>query len=133
MFYYLYMLEDLYSRRIVGWRVLDHESAEQAAALVENTCTELGVNSNALHLHSDNGGPMKGATMLATLQRLGVVASFSRPRVSDDNPFPEALFRTLKYRPGFPNRPFHDIDEARRTADPNSRTSHDVRGGGVTQ
>lgn len=55
---------------------------------------------------------MKGATMLATLQRLGVVASFSRPRVSDDNPYSEALFRTLKYRPGFPNRPFRDIDEA---------------------
>lgn len=113
-FHYLYLVEDLYSRRIVGWRVLDHESAEQAARLIEDTCRELGVDSSGLHLHSDNGGPMKGATMLSTLQRLGVVASFSRPRVSDDNPFPEALFRTLKYRPGFPSRPFHDIEEARQ-------------------
>jgi putative transposase len=109
----LYLLEDLYSRRIVGWQVLDHESADDAGRLVERTCLEQDVDSSKLHLHSDNGGPMKGATMLATLQRLGVVASFSRPRVSDDNPFPEALFRTLKYRPGFPNRPFRDIDEAR--------------------
>lgn len=113
-FYYLYLLEDLYSRRIVGWQVLDAESAEAAALLVERTCIELDVDSMGLHLHSDNGGPMKGATMLATLQRLGVVASFSRPRVSDDNPFPESLFRTLKYRPGFPNRPFRDIEEARQ-------------------
>jgi putative transposase len=113
-FYYLYLLEDLYSRRIVGWEVLENESADEAGRLVERTCSELDVDSSKLHLHSDNGGPMKGATMLATLQRLGVVASFSRPRVSDDNPFPEALFRTLKYRPGFPSRPFRDIDEARR-------------------
>ena len=113
-FFYLYLLEDLYSRRIVGWQVLDCESAEAAALLVERTCAELNVDSSKLHLHSDNGGPMKGATMLATLQRLGVVASFSRPRVSDDNPFPESLFRTLKYRPGFPNRPFRDIEEARQ-------------------
>ena len=112
-FYYLYMLEDLYSRRIVGWEVLDHESAEEAGRLMERTCRELAVDSSKLHLHSDNGGPMKGATMLATLQRLGVVASFSRPRVSDDNAYVEALFRTLKYRPGFPNRPFRDINEAR--------------------
>jgi putative transposase len=113
-FYYLYLLEDLYSRRIVGWQVLDAESAEAAALLVERTCAALDVDASKLHLHSDNGGPMKGATMLATLQRLGVVASFSRPRVSDDNPFPESLFRTLKYRPGFPNRPFRDIEEARQ-------------------
>jgi transposase InsO family protein len=113
-FYYLYLLEDLYSRRIVGWQVLEHESAEDAAGLVERACKELEVDSSQLHLHSDNGGPMKGATMLATLQRLGVVASFSRPRVSDDNPFPESLFRTLKYRPGFPSRPFRDIEEARQ-------------------
>ena len=78
-FYYLYLLEDLYSRRIVGWEVLENESADEAGRLVERTCSELDVDSSKLHLHSDNGGPMKGATMLATLQRLGVVASFSRP------------------------------------------------------
>jgi putative transposase len=111
-FYYLYMLEDLYSRRIIGRDVLEQESAGEAGRLVERTCNEHEVDSSKLHLHSDNGGPMKGATMLATLQRLDVVASFSRPRVSDDKPYAEALFRTLKYRPGFPNRPFRDIEEA---------------------
>lgn len=112
-FFYLYLVEDVYSRRIVGWEVREEESADAAAKLMERTCKALAVDCKRLHLHSDNGGPMKGATMLATLQRLGVVASFSRPRVSDDNPYSEALFRTLKYRPGFPNRPFHDIQEAR--------------------
>jgi len=112
-FYYLYLVEDLFTRRIVGFRVHENESAEEAAKLVESTCRELAVNSWNLHLHSDNGGPMKGATMLATLQRLGVVASFSRPRVSDDNPFAESLFRTMKYRPGFPRHPFSGIEQAR--------------------
>jgi len=112
-FFYLYLVEDVYSRSIVGWEVHEQESAEAAAKLIERSCNKHDVDCGQLHLHSDNGGPMKGATMLATLQRLGVVASFSRPRVSDDNPYSEALFRTLKYRPGFPNRPFRDIDEAR--------------------
>jgi putative transposase len=112
-FFYLYLVEDLYSRSIVGWEVHEQESADAAAKLIERACNEHDVARGKLHLHSDNGGPMKGATMLATLQRLGVVASFSRPRVSDDNPYSEALFRTLKYRPRFPNRPFRDIDEAR--------------------
>lgn len=112
-FFYLYLIEDVYSRSIVGWAVLEEESADAAAKLMERTCKAIDVDCEGLHLHSDNGGPMKGATMLATLQRLGVVASFSRPRVSDDNPYSEALFRTLKYRPGFPNRPFRDIQEAR--------------------
>lgn len=66
-----------------------------------------------LVLHADNGGPMKGSTMLTTLHRLGVLASFSRPRVSDDNPYAEALFRTLKYRPGYPREPFETLDAAR--------------------
>ena len=69
--------------------------------------------SSMLVLHSDNGGPMKGATMLATLDRLGVTASFSRPRVSDDNPFSESLFRTLKYRPEYPEGPFASLEHAR--------------------
>lgn len=112
-FFYLYLIEDLYSRRIVGWEVHDEESAEASSKLVQRACQRHDVDGKRLHLHSDNGGPMKGATMLATLQRLGVVASFSRPRVSDDNPYSESLFRTLKYRPGFPNRPFRDIGEAR--------------------
>lgn len=112
-FYYLYMIEDLFSRRIVGWEVHEQEASDLASELVQATCTALNVDGKKLHLHSDNGRPMKGATMLATLQRLGVVASFSRPRVSDDNPFAEALFRTMKYKPGYPNKPFESIDAAR--------------------
>lgn len=113
VYYYLYLIIDVYSRKIVGWDVHLEEAAEHAACLVENATTREGVNRDQLVLHADNGGPMKGSTMLATLQRLGVVASFSRPSVSDDNPFAEALFRTLKYRPGYPRTPFATIEEAR--------------------
>jgi transposase InsO family protein len=72
-----------------------------------------GANAARLVVHADNGGPMKAATLLATLQRLGVVTSFSRPNVSDDNPFSEALFGTMKGRPGFPRKPFETIEQAR--------------------
>ena len=68
--------------------------------------------TDVLVLHSDNGGPMKGATMLATMDRLGITPSFSRPRVSDDNPFSESCFRTLKYRPEYPDQPFASIEAA---------------------
>lgn len=113
-FYYLYMVEDVWSRKIVGWEVHAVESMDLASALIERTCAELGVDPEGLTLHSDNGGPMKGSTMLATLQRLGIVPSFSRPHVSDDNPFSEALFRTLKYRPEYPRKPFQSLEEARK-------------------
>jgi transposase InsO family protein len=112
-FYYLYMVEDIWSRKIVGWEVHDEESMEKAATLIDRTAARLGIAKGRLVLHSDNGGPMKGSTMLATLQRLGIVPSFSRPRVSDDNPYSESLFRTMKYRPGYPRRPFASLDEAR--------------------
>ena len=113
MFFYLYIIMDVWSRKIVGWDVQAMESMEWASLLVDRSCRQLGVDPEGLILHSDNGGPMKGSTMLATLQRLGIVASFSRPRVSDDNPYSEALFRTLKYRPEYPRRPFANIEEAR--------------------
>ncbi len=112
-FYYLYMVVDVWSRKVVGWALHDEESMDLAALLIREICARTGVDVTGLVLHSDNGGPMKGSTMLATLQRLGVVASFSRPHVSDDNPFSEALFRTLKYRPGYPRRPFDSIEQAR--------------------
>ena len=112
-FYYLYLVLDIWSRKVVGWEVHEEESMDYASALVEKTCAAEGVSRGELVLHSDNGGPMKGATMLATLQRLGIAASFSRPRVSDDNAICEAIFRTLKYRPGFPRKPFSSLDEAR--------------------
>ena len=102
----MYMVIDVYCRKIVGWAVEAEECATRAARLIADTTAAEKVDRDQLVLHADNGGPMKGSTMLVTLQRLGVVASFSRPSVSDDNPFAEALFRTLKYRPGYPRKPF---------------------------
>jgi putative transposase len=115
-FFYLYLFMDVWSRKIVAAEVYLNESAEYSAQLFADTCCEYRVDPNSLALHSDNGSPMKGSTMLATLQNLGVVPSFSRPRVSDDNPYSEALFRTLKYRPEYPSRPFSSLDEAREWA-----------------
>lgn len=112
-FYYLYLFMDVWSRKIVGYRVETYESAELAAQLAHDICLAEGIQPGQVALHSDNGGPMKGATMLATLQALGVCASFSRPNVSNDNPFSESLFRTLKYRPGYPSRPFESVEAAR--------------------
>jgi transposase InsO family protein len=112
-FYYLYLVLDVWSRKIVAWCVHEVECAELAGALVTEACAAERVDPGTLALHSDNGGPMKGATMLATLQRLGIAASFSRPRVSDDNAICEAIFRTLKYRPGYPRKPFASLEEAR--------------------
>jgi putative transposase len=111
--YYLYLFEDVWSRMIVGWAVLENESTEQAAALLHSTCEHHQVNPEGLALHSDNGGPMKGATMLATMQRLGIVASFSRPQTSDDNAFIESLFRTAKYRPSYPSGGFASLEAAK--------------------
>lgn len=112
-FYYLYLFVDVWSRKIVGWDVLEEESNEAAAELFCRICADEGVDPNGLVLHSDNGGPMKGATMLATLQKLGVVPSFSRPNVSDDNPYSEALFRTAKQHPSYPSGPFESLEAAR--------------------
>jgi transposase InsO family protein len=111
-FYYLYLVVDIFSRMIVGWAVHEKESSELASALISEACLKHGVDPEKLILHSDNGGPMKGATMLATLQWLGIVPSFSRPSVSDDNAFSEALFRTLKYRPEYPSTPFENLKAA---------------------
>lgn len=112
-YFFLYMIMDVYSRMIVGSEVYSCESSEYASALIVDSARRQKVNKNQLTLHSDNGGPMKGATMLATLQHLGVVPSFSRPKVSDDNPFSESLFKTLKYRPSYPDGAFASISEAR--------------------
>ena len=113
-FFYLYMVEDVWSRVILGWEVHDVESAELAAQLIE-LIRQQHPDQDLVGwiLHSDNGGPMKGATMLATLQRLGVVTSFSRPQVSDDSPFIESLFRTLKYWPEYSVSGFSSVETAR--------------------
>ena len=114
LYYYLYLILDIYSRKIVGFSVHEQESSEHASHLITQACLDENVEQSQLVLHSDNGGPMKGATMLVTLEKLGVIPSFSRPSVSDDNPYSEALFRTLKYHPTFPllSR-FATIEEAR--------------------
>jgi transposase InsO family protein len=113
-FFYLYLIIDLFSRKIVGWEVFERESSEHAASVFHKAHLREGVQGRDLVLHADNGAPMKGATMLATLQRLGVVPSFSRPSVSNDNPFSEALFKTLKYSPAFPSKPFETLEAARQ-------------------
>jgi transposase InsO family protein len=114
--YYLYMTLDVWSRKIVGFDVHATECATHAARMMAAACEAEGVGRGALVLHSDNGGPMKGTTMLAKLQELGVAASFSRPSVSNDNPFSESAFRTAKYRPEYPVRPFESVESARAWA-----------------
>lgn len=112
VFWYLYLVMDIWSRRIMGWAVHPTQHETHAAALFTQVCQQRALNPEGLVLHADNGGPMKGATMVGTLERLGVIPSFSRPRVSDDNPYSEALFRTLKYCPAFPTQPFADVAAA---------------------
>ncbi len=112
-FYYLYLVLDIWSRKIVGWAIHEQESSEHGAQLIEQTASALGISSDRLALHSDNGSPMKASTMLAKLKQLGIAASFSRPHTSNDNPYSESLFRTLKYRPSYPRRPFETIEAAR--------------------
>ena len=116
-FFYLYLIMDVWSRKIVASTVYLKESNDYSARLFLKTCLSLDVDPEGLVLHSDNGGPMKGATMLATLQHLGVVPSFSRPQVSDDNPYSESLFRTMKYRPGYPSQPFSSLAAAQTWVD----------------
>lgn len=110
-FYYLYMFVDIWSRMITGWEVLEFESGESAAKLMFKICNIHGINKEQLILHSDNGSPMKSATMYATLSKLGVTPSFSRPNVSDDNAYSESLFKTLKYSAGYPKF-FRTIEDA---------------------
>lgn len=112
-YFYLYMIMDVFSRMIVGYEIYLSESSDYASALIADVTRKQNILAGDLVLHSDNGGPMKGATMLATLQKLGVIPSFSRPKVSDDNPFSESLFKTLKYRPSYPDGAFASLIEAR--------------------
>lgn len=111
-FLHLYLVIDIWSRRIMGWQVADVESAVIAAELITQICCDGNIDPQGLVLHSDNGAAMRGNSMIATLHWLGVVPSFSRPHVSDDNPYSEALFRTLKHTPAYPRLPFADITTA---------------------
>lgn len=114
MYFYLYLFMDIFSRKIVGWQVYDAESSELAGEVMRDICARENIAPNQVVLHSDNGSPMKGATMLATLQALGVMPSFSRPSVSNDNPYSESLFRTMKYCPAYPQEAFENLLAARQ-------------------
>ena len=110
LFFYAYIFIDIFTRDIVGWEVSDIESDEVSSAMIRRMSREH--NLEYLNLHSDRGNPMKGATMLMTMYSLGVIPSLSRPRVSDDNPYSEALFRTVKYHRSYPGH-FNCIEDAR--------------------
>lgn len=116
--FYLYLILDLYSRKIVGFEVHESDSADHAAHLVKRTALAEGIHAAAARpvLHGDNGATLKATTVLAMLHWLGIKPSYSRPRVSDDNAYAEALFRTAKYRPEFPAEGFEDLDAARTWA-----------------
>lgn len=113
VYYYLYLIIDLYSRKVVGWEVYAVESSENASELVNKaSCRENIPANETLVLHSDNGSPMKGSSLQATLHNLKINRSFSRPRVSNDNAFVESFFRTCKYRPDYPYKGFAVIADA---------------------
>ncbi len=114
--FYLYLILDLYSRKVVGWEVHAEDASDHACHLVRRTALAEGIalRENKPVLHGDNGATLKATTVLAMLNWLGVKPSYSRPRVSDDNAHVEALFRTAKYRPEFPSRGFADLEAARQ-------------------
>ncbi len=112
---YLYLVIDVWSRKVVGWDVADREEAQIAADLVSRACLRERISKGRrqpLILHDDTGNAMRAATLESRLEELGVLRSFSRPRVSNDNPYSESLFHTLKYRPDYPRRPFQSMEEA---------------------
>lgn len=111
--YYLYMIEDIYSRKIVGYEVYDRECGELAAQLLQRTILREQCFNQPLVLHSDNGAPMKSLTFKAKMEELHITSSYSRPRVSNDNPYVESLFRTLKYVPNWPSKGFEDLAASR--------------------
>jgi len=112
-YYYLYLIEDIYSRKIVGWEVHEQESGELAAHLLQRTVMREQCFKQPLVLHSDNGAPMKSVTLKAKMEELCITGSHSRPRVSNDNPYSESLFRTMKYCPQWPSEGFKDLQAVR--------------------
>ena len=112
---YLYLVVDVWSRKVVAWDIAEREEAQVAADLISRACIRERISKRRqkrLILHADNGAAMRAATLEVRLEELGVLRSFSRPRVSNDNPYSEALFRTAKYRPDYPSRPFAGKEEA---------------------
>ncbi|MBB4823645.1 transposase InsO family protein [Sporosarcina luteola] len=114
MYYRLYLILDLFSRKVVGWEVWETEESKYAKSLIKKSVINEKIQGRPLVLHSDNGSPMKASTFLSLLEKLGIHSSFSRPRVSNDNPYSEAMFRTLKYRPDYPHKGFETLEQARQ-------------------
>jgi putative transposase len=112
LYFSLYVILDLFSRYVVGWMVAAHESAQLAERLIAATCRKQGIAPQQVTIHADRGAPMRSKVAAELFVDLGIAASYSRPRVSNDNPFSEAQFRTFKYRPEFPDR-FGSIQDAR--------------------
>lgn len=112
-FYYLYLIVDIYSRKIVGAEVFEAENMVNSSTVIQRAVLREQCLHQPLVLHADNGSAMKGSTLQVTLEKLGITASHSRPRVSNDNAFSEALFRTCKYRPGYPPDGFASLQDAR--------------------
>ena len=104
---------DIYSRKIVGFEVYELESARYAEEVIKRACNNEKIQRHQISLHSDNGSPMKASTFLSTLRQLGITPSYSRPSVSNDNPYSEALFKTTKYCKHYPKKPFKGLEEAR--------------------
>ena len=115
LYYYLYVLLDVYSRYVPGWLLAECESAELADELIATTCEKQGIVRAQLTVHADNGGPMVAQTLTQLFSDLGITPSHSRPHVPDDNPYSEAQFKTMKYRPDYPAR-FGSAPDARRWA-----------------
>lgn len=113
MFYYLYMIVDIYSRKIVGYEVHECENGEYASALLERTYWREKILNKPLVLHSDNGAPMKSLTMKSKMESLNVTSSYNRPRVSNDNPYSESLFKTVKYHHSWPKEGFNSLSATR--------------------
>lgn len=111
-YFHLYVIIDIFSRKVVGWMVADHESAALAKVLIEATIKKEGIMAGQLTIHADRGSSMKSKDVALLLSDLGVTKTHSRPHVSNDNPFSEAQFKTLKYRPDFPER-FGSLEDAR--------------------
>ena len=112
LYFSLYVVLDIFSRYVVGWLVAEREDGELAGRLIAESCAKQGVAPGALTVHSDRGSPMKAKPLVRLLAELGVGRSLSRPRVSNDNPFSESQFKTLKYCPAFPER-FGSLHDAR--------------------
>ena len=112
--FYLYLIQDLYSREVVGWEIHEADDADHAVSLLKRTALVEGIHalSDKPVLHGDNGSTLKATTVLAMLHWLGVKPSYSRPRVSDNSAFVESLFKTAKYRPEFPARGFATLEDA---------------------